>query len=89
MCGGGEAVAGRGDGLGGAGQGASDDGVVLGGDQEHADGGLVLVGDAQPVVDDGDAEAELPGVSGGSNFVVFNSMTTYRGCTVWKKRRST
>ena len=62
LLGGREIVAGDGDRLGGAGECVPDDGLVLVRHQEHPDRGLVLR-PAQPVLDEGDIETELAGVS--------------------------
>jgi len=62
LLGGREVVAGDGDRLGGAGVRVPDDGFVLIGNQQHPDRGLVL-GAPQPVLDEGDVEAELAGVA--------------------------
>ena len=62
LLGGREIVAGDGDRLGGAGQCVPDDGLVLVRHQEHPDRGLVLW-PAQPVLDEGDIEAELASVA--------------------------
>jgi hypothetical protein len=50
------------DRLSSTGQGVPDDGLVLVRDEKHPDGGLVLRS-AQPILDQGDIEAELAGIA--------------------------
>jgi hypothetical protein len=59
----GEFVAAHGDRLSRGGDGVADDGVVLAGDDEDADRCSVRAADAKSVLDEGDVEAELTGVS--------------------------
>ena len=59
---GGEVVTGHGDWLGGASECVPDDGLILGGDKQHPDGGLMLR-PPQPVLHESDVEAELTGIA--------------------------
>ena len=55
-------VAGYGDGLGSSSECVSDDGLILGGDEQHPDGGLMLR-PPQSVLYESDVEAELAGIA--------------------------